>query len=642
MKYFALLLLIPVFASAEIVSHNAGIYFDTDAHTVAVTDTLQIPDGVTEFVMNSKLEITGAEAIKTEDELTTYKCTPGQMIISYIGEFFANADDMVFSRENVGRELTATISDDGIYLSGGAYWLPMFEEAMVTHKLTINTPAGIEPVTQGVRTVVSKTDRQITIWDAKNPSDGLNLVAAKYFITERQFGDVTSYTYFLADEPKLVETYQTKTGEYLEMYNEMIGPYPYGKFATVESWFPSGYGMPSYTLLGGMVIRLPFIPDTSFGHEICHNWWGNSSFVDGDRGNWCEGLTVYCADYHYKTLLSAEDGREYRRTLLKDYASYVHGDLDFPISEFKERHSGATRAIGYGKTMMVFHMFDRMIGRDNFVKAMQDVWSSNSYAPVSWDHFIAAFSGYNSDITELGEQWLTRAGAPMIHLQDVESDGAKVTFTITQNEPVWDIEVPVVVGDAEHVLQINSASATFTLPTAGAKTLSVDPDYHVFRKLHAEEIEPTLSQIFGEEEPQFVIPSGLAGIQAKKFAEEWVEGEEFVTSDGTYDGHSRIFVNPSAETAAELLPENAQLAGSYMFLNGARYKLKENDIVLAIGNEFGKTDLIVFGHSYDALPKLAGRISHYGKYSHLIFPQRGRPQKGNWEIKESPLNRRIK
>jgi hypothetical protein len=79
-----------------------------------------------------------------------------------------------------------------------------------------------------------------------------------------------------------------------------------------------------------------------------------------------------------------------------------------------------------------------------------------------------------------------------------------------------------------------------------------------------------------------------------------------------------------------------------MFLNGARYKLKENDIVLAIGNEFGKTDLIVFGHSYDTLPKLAGRISHYGKYSHLVFPQRGRPQKGNWDIKESPLNRRIK
>ena len=60
----------------------------------------------------------------------------------------------------------------------------------------------------------------------------------------------------------------------------------------------------SYTLLGGQVLRLPFIPYTSFGHEIAHNWWGNSVFVDTDEGNWCEGLTVYCADYHYKELES--------------------------------------------------------------------------------------------------------------------------------------------------------------------------------------------------------------------------------------------------------------------------------------------------------------------------------------------------
>jgi aminopeptidase N len=641
MKYL-LLLLLPILANAQMVSHNASIYFDTDAHTVAITDTLQIPEAVTEFVLNSEMPIIGMKAIKIEDGLATYSCETGQMIVSYSGEFYSNADDMVFSRENVGRELSATISDDGIYLSGGAYWLPMFEDVMVTHKLTIDTPVGIEPVTQGVRTVVSKTDRQVTVWDAKNPSDGLNLVAAKYFITEQQFGDVTSYTYFLADEPSLVETYQTKTGEYLEMYQEMIGPYPYGKFATVESWFPSGYGMPSYTLLGGMVIRLPFIPVTSFGHEICHNWWGNSSFVDYSRGNWCEGLTVYCADYHYKTLLSDNDGREYRRTLLKDYASYVNGENDFPITEFTERHSGATRAIGYGKTMMVFHMFDRMIGRDNFLTSIQNVWRDNSYAPVSWDHFIAEFNNHDNDIFELGEQWLTRPGAPLLRLQDVESNGSEVTFTIVQEEPVWDIAIPVMVGDVEHVVDLNSTSKTFTLPTAGANSLKIDPDYHLFRKLHAEEIEPTLSQIFGDDEPRFVIPSGPAGMKAKKFAEEWVEGTEYVTSDGTFDGHSSIYINPSPELISNLLPATVEFAGKYLFINGARHNLKENDIILTVTNENGKTDLIVFGHSYETLPKLAGRISHYGKYSYLIFPQRGRPQKGNWEITESPLNRRIK
>ena len=159
-----------------------------------------------------------------------------------------------------------------------------------------------------------------------------------------------------------------RTKAYITMYEEMIGPYPYTKFATVENWFPTGYGMPSYTLLGGQVLRLPFIPYTSFGHEICHNWWGNSVFVDTAEGNWCEGLTVYCADYHYKELESPDAAREYRRTLLKDYAAYTRDrQQDFPLSEFLSRHSGATRAVGYGKSMMVFHMVDRLIGRENFL-----------------------------------------------------------------------------------------------------------------------------------------------------------------------------------------------------------------------------------------------------------------------------------
>ncbi len=137
---------------------------------------------------------------------------------------------------------------------------------MATHTLTIHTPVGWEPVTQGERIrheVVG--DELVTVWKADKPADGLILIANKYHVSEQQFGDVTSYTYFLDDEPKLVETYMERTGAYLEMYQEMIGPYPYAKFATVENWFPTGYGMPSWTLLGGTVLRLPFIPTRASG-----------------------------------------------------------------------------------------------------------------------------------------------------------------------------------------------------------------------------------------------------------------------------------------------------------------------------------------------------------------------------------------
>ena len=64
----------------------------------------------------------------------------------------------------------------------------------------------------------------------------------------------------------------------------MHGPYPFPKFAIVENFFPTGYGFLSYTLLGGSVLKLPFIPETSLRHEIAHSWWGNGVLVDYAAG----------------------------------------------------------------------------------------------------------------------------------------------------------------------------------------------------------------------------------------------------------------------------------------------------------------------------------------------------------------------
>src|SRR5258708_28852397 len=73
----------------------------------------------------------------------------------------------------------------------------------------------------------------------------------------------------------------------------LLGPYPYSKFALVENFWETGYGMPSFTLLGEQVIRFPFILHSSYPHELLHNWWGNGVFVDLAGGDWCEGLTTH-------------------------------------------------------------------------------------------------------------------------------------------------------------------------------------------------------------------------------------------------------------------------------------------------------------------------------------------------------------
>ncbi len=101
------------------------------------------------------------------------------------GVFLESTQDVVFTRENVGREIQATVGEEGIYLAGEACWLPTFKDALVTSRLTIDTPVGIEPMTNGVRTGREvRGGRLITVWEEKSPVDGIALIAGKYTVTE--------------------------------------------------------------------------------------------------------------------------------------------------------------------------------------------------------------------------------------------------------------------------------------------------------------------------------------------------------------------------------------------------------------------------------------------------------------------------
>ena len=113
-------------------------------------------------------------------------------------------------------------------------------------------------------------------------------------------------------------------------------------------------------------------------------------YVDYQTGNWCEGLTAYLADH----LMKEGEGRgaEYRRDVLKKFGSYVQDGLDFPLSEFRSRHSGATEAVGYGKCLMLWHMIRLKVGEDAFKRGLQEFHSSFSFQIASFED-IADSSG---------------------------------------------------------------------------------------------------------------------------------------------------------------------------------------------------------------------------------------------------------
>ncbi len=561
---------------------------------------------------------------------------------------------MQFSRENVANEVSGTIGDDGIYLSGDLPWLPSFDGALNTYKITVVTPLGWLPVTNGAVVSETEIDGMLhTVFDAPEPADGITLIAQKYHRYEATAGKdnrVKTQVFLLQPDDKLRDLYLERTQAYIAMYEEMLGPYPYGKFATVENWFPTGYGMPGWTLLGAQVMRLPFIPYTSFGHEIAHNWWGNGVMVDPAEGNWCEGLTIVVRRLPLQGTRVAAAARDYRRTLLKDYAAYVGPDpaLDFPLTEFKSRHSGATRAVGYGKSMMIWHMLDQRYGREALLAAIRQVYAERKFQLASWSDFFAALGG---DLDGFKEQWLARAGAPVLHVDDVKRAGDKVTFKLWQESPTYVLDVPVVAttpaGPVRQTVRLDAQRGEYTLTAPGATRLSVDPDYDLFRRLHRQEIEPTLSQVLAQESPLFVLPPDPAQeAAATGFARAFTEVDppaivsalpQDVDAEGAV---TAVVMNPGPEVLKQYVPAELQIAGDLVFLEGKRYSLKEYDLVFAARNPGHPSivDLVVISRSPDRLPRLGERLGHYGKYSWLLLPAgAGQTLKGNWPPAGNPL-----
>ena len=656
-----LLLSVAVFAAEPVLHHDARVLADRTSHFVEIRDGVTLPPGVTTLNVGAGFTILSPEAPVTMSEegyqvvdLAAAGFGPGDVVTFQLeGTFHQPTDEVSFSRENVGGEITATIGEEGIYLSSTAGWLPWHESVLATHRLEVHVGEGFVSVTQGRPEPGPKPE--ITTWVADYPSDGINLIANRFVVHEEEVRPgVTAMTFFLEDDARLRGTYMERTKAYIEMYEEMIGPYPYAKFATVENWFPTGYGMPSYTLLGGQVLRLPFIPYTSFGHEIAHNWWGNSVFVDITGGNWCEGLTVWCADYHYKELESPEAAREYRRNTLKDYHAYVRDPAqDFALRAFESRHSGATRAVGYGKAMMVFHMIDRMIGREAFLAGLRRVAADFRYEKARWEDFLTAFAATGeTDLDWFAPQWLDRTGAPSLVLDGVAFGSDKVSFHLQQVAPPYRLEVPVTVetpdGPVNRVVQFDTIEQKFEIDVRGATRLAVDPDYEIFRRLHPHEVEPTVSQVLAEESPMVLAFGPEEAEAARAFANAWTDSSYFAFFDKgripidlpLSNYRSTLVINPSGADGKVWQRSEVTVAGKTVVLEGQRYSLDKYDLVYTTANPYGPgvTDLVVHSASPARLAGLARRLGHYGKYSWLLLPTgQGRVLRGNWQPAGSPL-----
>lgn len=653
---------------SDTINQHIHATLDIANSSIEVTDTIFIPKLIWDswedqsFMLNSALTINSDKSHSfeivesvNEGKQTKYKITPpvestsqGMMIVFHYSGVIK--EEIVAGAAEYARGFSDTdglISEDGVFLAGASHWLPGFNgRDLSTFTLTVTLDEGWNVVSQGTRTQnVLEKGKQLVRYECDKPMDETYLIAARWTEYDTTANNILVQAFLRTPDPELAKRYLSVTSDYLNLYEKLIGPYPFTKFALVENFWETGFGMPSFTLLGEKVIRFPWILHSSYPHELLHNYWGNSVYVDYEGGNWCEGITAYMADHLIKE--QQGQGADYRRSTLEKFTNYVNTDNDFPVNQFRSRNNSAEEAIGYGKVLMMNNMLRVLVGDENYLKAYAKFYQDFKFKYASFDNIRSSFETVTGlDLKAFFDQWVNRTGAPEIKLSDVKvknSEGKyELTFSLNQaqDEEAFVLDVPVAIyleADSSVVMKsLKMESKTQQYVFSFDKrplAIHVDPEFNLMRRLDNSEIPATLSLVFGQKQATLVLPSKSKFLKDyESLANTWKGSQEA-------QGNTLEIVH---DNKIETLPDDRGVwiigfENKFNSLSDFTEKNKNNldpeqlagivslskngGLVFVANNEMNLDFPVGFvgANSAGAIEGLIRKLPHYGKYSLLGF-----------------------
>jgi hypothetical protein len=679
-----LVLMPAVLQAVEPIHHDLEIVLQPTEHRLTAKDLVTVPAEYLpklQFFLHRGLHPTSptpgvqieremgrAGSAPLESFILTLPPEQNTFVLEYGGSINHRLEPYGKEQARGFRQTWGVISSEGVYLAGSSLWYPSFGEELVTFNLQVKLPREWDAVSQGERTLRVRRGGTTSVrWESPEPQEEIFIVAAPFLEYTRPVGRVEPMVFLRTPDEELANKYLEATVSYLAMYEKLIGPYPYKKFALVENFWETGFGMPSFTLLGPKIIRFPFILHSSYPHEILHNWWGNGVFPNYTEGNWAEGLTAYLSDHLIKEMRG--NGVAYRQETLQKYLDYVLHGRDFPLTQFRSRHSSSSEAVGYGKSLMFFHMLRQYLGDETYARTLQDFFQKNKFKLASFEDLRRSFEKVSGkDMKIYFDQWLTRAGGPELRVSGVEAwpegDGYLLRGLLEQAQPqdAYLLTVPLAVtmegherayqtvvtmGEKRHELKLH-------LPARPLR-IDIDPEFDLFRRLDRAETPPALTQAFGARKMLILLPSSAdkAALQAYR------QLAQSLSQSGPDEVEIKLDVElkllPSDRAVTLLGWENKfldeissalsryDLSMSQAEVHIGRTKLERNNhsIVLTARQPRNK-DLSLTWIAVDppeAFPGLGRKLPHYHKYSYLGFQgiEPTNIAKGRWPVLDSPM-----
>lgn len=646
--FFFFLITDTVFA----VTHSIDVEIDPIRHHINAMDVMRLDHERvnTVFYLNKDMRVISVQSktgpleyrVSKKEDLQEIKIESSgseEIIIHYEGVIYdeiKRAETLTFVK---GDRTSGIISEKGVFLSPESGWYPD-DEGLSIYNLKVKMKGGLKVITQGE--MVKRQyhgETEYSEWRGNVPVDGLFLIASNFVIDTLEEDGIRYFTYLTRENAHLSKVFIDGSRRYIEFYSRILGPYPYRDWAIVENFFSSGYGMPGFTLLDPLVIKQGerILRPGYIDHEIVHSWFGNYVYPDYSSGNWVEAITTYLTNYYYKEVFSgADEARRYRISTIERYSIRVSPDKDYPLKRFVTKEEDFENDIGYGKGSMVFHALRRLVGDKVFFDSVRTIVERFGGKRASWDDLRRIFEEKSGkDLKKFFAQWLERKGGPRLRLIDValraEDKGYRISGKIQQEGDIYEIIVPVTVvtdkGKLEIIMDLKESTTDFEAPIGDRPvSVEIDPDYHVFRIIPEEDLNPSLNLFLSRNQRYFVLTEDkFKGPFQELTGRLMVSGGEIIPGEriSEYLGKGSILVvgSPVYSLSKDLLKIEE---GVFRF-RGKEFKGAEYSILLSVRNPHNDREVIVYyyGNSVKAIER-ARYIPYYGTDTYVVFKE-GQP-----------------
>jgi aminopeptidase N len=277
------------------------------------------------------------------------------------------------------------------------------------YELRVTVPEGLDVAANGLLSETVPGDGEATwVYDAPDPMASYLVqivIADLEFVEGTGPGGLQLRHAFDADVAAGLAGSMDRTGEMIDFYDDLFGPFPFVAYGAVVVDRPLGFALETQTLS-------IFGTDSATGepivaHELAHQWFGNAVSPATWRDIWLnEGFATYA-----EWLWSERDGQAGLGSMAESVAGF--GGLDTPPADPGADALFATSV--YERGALTLHVLRDAIGDDAFFTVLRTwVERFGGGAASTADFEALAEEESGQDLQPLFDAWLRAPTMPTL------------------------------------------------------------------------------------------------------------------------------------------------------------------------------------------------------------------------------------